>query len=39
MEDYSLLAGSVILLAAIAALMIVTRNLNQPENPPTVESS
>ncbi|MDR2179464.1 MAG: cell envelope integrity protein CreD [Synergistaceae bacterium] len=32
MEDYSLLAGSVILLAAIAALMTVTRNMNQPEN-------
>ncbi|MDR3354866.1 MAG: cell envelope integrity protein CreD [Synergistaceae bacterium] len=33
MEDYSLLAGSVILLVAIAVLMVVTRNLNQPENP------
>jgi inner membrane protein len=37
MEDHSLLAGSAILLIAIAALMRVTRNLNQPENLPAGE--
>jgi inner membrane protein len=34
MKDYALLTGSFILLAAMAALMTVTRNMNQPENSP-----
>jgi inner membrane protein len=33
MEDYSLLAGSVILLVAIGALMIATRGMSQPGQP------
>jgi inner membrane protein len=33
MEDYALLAGSVMLLAAIAALMAVTRNMSLTETP------
>ncbi|MDR1019222.1 MAG: cell envelope integrity protein CreD [Synergistaceae bacterium] len=33
MEDYALLAGSVMLLAAIAALMAVTRNMSQTDAP------
>jgi inner membrane protein len=33
MEDYALLAGSVLLLIATASLMFATRNINQPQNP------
>jgi inner membrane protein len=33
MEDYALLAGSAVLLIAVAALMAVTRNMGRPEGP------
>ena len=30
MEDYSLVSGTALLVAATAALMLVTRNINRP---------
>jgi inner membrane protein len=38
MEDYSLLAGAVLLVAATVALMAVTRNINAPKNEQTKQS-